>query len=390
MWTKKEEEEEEEKEEEEEEESILTPSSRKQTTPVLDVPSFGKSYCLTQLISTKFDFTWEIKNFVCITKMADRLISPSFPQKSQFIIEMYIIHTEKGNLIHLYLNSKVEFLGSCELHIFYSKTNRMTKLTEMSICSTKRFLKLYEIEEDTFRKYLHTENTITMQFVFENYCKIQNDTVHANVVTSCPIFQNEQIIHKNSILCNDFTSNDIKSITFKIQEEYYTVPIYLLRASNSSFFMNFCDTEKDVDLDELIPDDQIEYLKDILHFFITSSLPDINSYFDYHERLLEIAHKYDVRDVKKICEVYLVDNITIKNVIELAQRALSCDADFLISHIISFIKIHFQKIANSVQFKYLSHEDSNKIMELIKVNETSRNQVVEPILSSTLIYLTQN
>ncbi|XP_024881127.1 BTB and MATH domain-containing protein 43-like [Temnothorax curvispinosus] len=167
-------------------------------------------------------------------------------------------------------------------------------------------------------------------------------------------------------IVDKFRCKDEESIEFIVGKNQYIISRKLLHATDSSYFKYICLTHKEKVknmTDELVTDNEIQSFEQILMYFTTGS---IEQRYYMLKDLLTAADKYDVPRLKLICEHYLLRHITFENAVELIQLAFSSNAKFLETNLATFIKLHIEEIRDTIAFKSLSREDSNKIMELIE------------------------
>ncbi|XP_049961985.1 protein roadkill-like [Schistocerca serialis cubense] len=93
-----------------------------------------------------------------------------------------------------------------------------------------------------------------------------------------------------------------------------------------------------------IKDVEADVLREVLRFIYTDSTPLLEKMAD---RLLVVADKYDLPQLKELCEVELAKNLTVDNAAATAVIALSHSCDILKQSVVSFVKRHRVPIMDS-------------------------------------------
>ncbi|XP_033217500.1 TD and POZ domain-containing protein 1-like [Belonocnema kinseyi] len=100
---------------------------------------------------------------------------------------------------------------------------------------------------------------------------------------------------------------------------------------------------------------------EFLWFFYAGRVRNLK---EYASALFVAADKYDISNLKTICEVYLKKNLTKNNVIHCLKLADDHNSEFLKEHCLSFIGCNFYYVAQSEDFKTLV---DSKIHLLLKI-----------------------
>lgn len=312
------------------------------------------------------EFNWEIINFHKLYKILKIFTSTPFPETAQYQIQIKISSSFEDlleNTIGFYIKTETAFTGSYIISQIGPNGEQTLKST--LILSISNMMLLYEDKLGTFMENSYQDKSV-MNFKFDIFYNLFNTTIHINSLPS--IDTNSEI----SFLNNESKFDNKESLVFTIDGQHYNVSKNILCATNSSYFIYLCTTEEDI-TDKLIIKDRPEAFKKMLLFIINNStmLLQLDSYleswtydYDMIQDLLIVANKYDVQNLKFICEQILLRNITIDNALELIQLAFLNDAKCLKKCVAGFIKFHIEKF--SEKFLSLPQEQMYEIIEQIR------------------------
>jgi len=326
---------------------------------------YNKSYSRTWLQTSIVEYTWEINCVMTIFKIQKELFSAMFPETSLYRIKLTIdIDTSEvmKSTLRFFLLTETNFQGICDVGIVSSSDFRKIKCKSTSGLISNMTL-LYETTIESLQSYI-TNNNLVMYFEIEFAHLIDTESVHVDMMPSNTTLY-EQFNSERSNLVN-LKAKDKELITFKIKDEHYSFPKKALYATNSKYFKNILDmleNKKDLSYEIEIDEMPITF-KQMLSFILSGLIPDP---FNYHMLLdlLIMAHRYDVRTLKFLCEFYLIRMINIENSIDLIQIAFACNADSLKKHTSLFIKLYLKEVVRISEFQRLSQNDLDKIFELV-------------------------
>ncbi|XP_024878381.1 TD and POZ domain-containing protein 3-like isoform X2 [Temnothorax curvispinosus] len=350
-------------------------SKKEQTVSSSFLPSYTKSYSQTRLEVTTSDYTWKIDQFGRLAAIVDTLNSPPFGENNQYKIQMNILRKDFLCAIRILIRTGTAFTGLCTTTIMHPPE---TVLASRSIsCRISDMTLLIDVLDDS---YISTEAFI-IHCKIEHFHQLISNTIHMNLQPSTTVFKEVKSFEGSTL---EFISKNEKSIKFIVGEEQYVISKKLLCDTNSNYFKIIClihdGKEKDM-TNELATDNELQTFKQILIFILTGSVEQCD--YEMLKKLLTAADKYDVPTLKLTCEHYLLRYITIKNAVELIQLALLSKAKFLETHSTTFIKFHIKEITNTKEFKSLSQEDLNKVLEFIEKLETLESSTIQSFSSAT-------
>lgn len=84
--------------------------------------------------------------------------------------------------------------------------------------------------------------------------------------------------------------------------------------------------------------------------------------------LLTAAHKYDIPDLKRVCEVAVANAVQPSNVLEILQQARLYDANLVKKACVECIAENLREVAFTEEFRHLVHrnDDPEAILEIIQ------------------------
>lgn len=340
--------------------------SEKKEASVLPIPLYKKSYCRIQYRLSTIEYNWEILHFFKIYKFMKIFASTRFPENEQYQVQIEIASfnsPSEKELLRIYMTTEEEFAGSYEIFFIDLKERELLVSTDVVYIS-KRML-LYEKELGLLIKNSDSD-AFELNFRFDIFYSFSNTTIHVNPLPSSAA---KDLKSEKSILDNDSKFDNKESLEFIIDGQHYSVSKNRLCAINSSYFKHLCNTEEDI-TNELIIKDRPKAFQEMLSFIIINSARPLDLCLEQWIRksgmvkdLLIVANKYDVQNLKTICEEILLQNITFENALELIQLALLNDAKCLEKCVASFIKFYIEKFLRFETFLSLPQEQIDKILE---------------------------
>ncbi|XP_077273970.1 protein maternal effect lethal 26-like [Temnothorax americanus] len=339
------------------------------------ISSCTKSYSRTKLESAIFDHTWTIEQYKHFSTIEHKI--PSIPKIGQCAILMNILRYDNSSIRAIRLNILTEnpFYGSCTTVIMRLSGETVSSKYISGHISNMTLL----AEFLTQNCKLDFGNTLVVNCRFEIFCNLITNTISMNLLPLSTELSRKVEYFEDSIFDKQ-ANKDEESIKFMVEEKPYVIAKKSLCAINSSYFKNICLThdEKEKDMtSELVTHNEVESFKQILLYITTGSIEQRG--YNTLKDLLTAADKYDVPCLKSTCEHYLLHYITINNAIDLLQFALSSNAKFLKTHSENFIKFYLKQIKNTKEFRDLSQENLNMIMELMgKLPEGSTHHYLLP------------
>ncbi|KAK0092475.1 hypothetical protein PV326_001333 [Microctonus aethiopoides] len=136
---------------------------------------------------------------------------------------------------------------------------------------------------------------------------------------------------------NFLTSPDLSDVTIVIDETEIPVHKIILAAYSSVFLAMFkADMTESVNKRIVITDIEVDIMKKVIEFMYTGGIdpiPEWNALLS----ILEVAEKYQIMNLKELCEEKLSQNITIDNVLKILERVSLCEVPKLMETLISFM-----------------------------------------------------
>lgn len=331
---------------------------------------YNKNYCRTRIFSSTIDYTWEIDRFSDIIKIGDKVESASFPKTTQQYTLLWKIYTSEFDILkHLQLflsNTRKKFTGLCTVSLSSTSKSIIIKKTLSGLITNNTMLcKIPAFVANTIKNKLTVECTIE---VFHN---LINDTITISDTPS--INRNLETTNFRTLTRNSNSppdSNlDEKFIEFIVNGETYNMPLNLMHTVNSSYFKNLYNEFQENGMLSPIELNENPFLFNEMLLYLKTGFITEGHDFNTLQNLLILAHKYDVQELKKLCEQHLIRMITKENVIRLMKLAILYNAQYLEKFTASFIKFYQKDIMDNAELQLLSKYMSNKVIEAIeKIN----------------------
>lgn len=264
--------------------------------------------------------------------------------------------------LRFYIITEAPFIGSCE--IFCTRLEKVESFisTDIVYIEKKRLLCDIDVVLDRLKIELHFRFDILHGFL----------NIHIN---SLPLFATKDLKSEKSILDHNSNFNDEESLEFIIDGQHYSI-IKSILCAGSNYFKYLCNIQEDI-TSELIIKDRPEAFKKMLSFIIIDLL--ILQFTDYLEEwvreshiipdLLIVADRYDVPNLKFVCESVLVKDIAVENVSELMELATVSDTSRLKKNVTNFLKSCKEKFVYSKTFLSLRRDRRYKILKIIEESE---------------------
>ncbi|XP_072766070.1 uncharacterized protein [Anoplolepis gracilipes] len=349
----------------------------KQITSSSSIFSHNKIYCRTRFESTAFEYVWTIDRFASLFKIVDVLTSAPMLEAAPYRIQMEVFH-DVTYVIKFYILTETPFTGLCNISITFSNIIIIT--SSMSGYISNKTL-LCETTVNTWPIHYDKVNTLKVNCNLEIFHQALNDTMHMSLQPLSTILSNN-LKSENSNIKDDSKFHS-KKLTFIINNKHYSVPIKQLYATNSTYFLKLlCEDKDSIEINE-----NPETFQEMLSYITTGLIPQLTSNYNItkFQNLLMIANKYDVQNLKLLCEHRLLHCISIHNALTLLIFATLYRAEYLQKHAAQFIKLHFKEIIHA--FDALSKKHLNIIFLVIQCIEkyNTSPQSAPLSLSSRLI-----
>ncbi|KAK0078594.1 hypothetical protein PV325_002333 [Microctonus aethiopoides] len=151
-------------------------------------------------------------------------------------------------------------------------------------------------------------------------------------------------------LCDYFkkflTSPDLGDMKIVIGKKEVPVQKIIFLIYSVAFLVTYrVDVTKSVKKRIVVRDIEINIMRKVIEYIYTSAM---NPIFDFNALLsiLKVADKYEMMELKELCEEKLSQNITIDNVLKIFERASLCGVPKLMETLISFmVEKKFQIVA---------------------------------------------
>ncbi|CEF66945.1 Speckle-type POZ protein [Strongyloides ratti] len=333
------------------------------------------NFCCTYFDTAKLNITWNIAAFTKIRKFhLDNLNLKSLPfEDNYFSNSFWEIHLSDNNY---YGNLRLSLrLNSKNLEIIVTKTklsistimNNTTIKHFDNICSfsnvannicefTERFgLKGHKstLDNDYLTIFLKMEHILNEN---ENYFKPSNITSVTMTKDMSNFLNNSEIQRKFkkfsdcTIICGDKKLN-VNKFLLILHSPVFEAMFFNKNTSESK---ENCIT---------ISDSSIEEVENMVNFLYNFELPENLSVEDV-TKLLKLAEKYDIKELKFKCEEILMDEISNDNVCDFLELADTYHSKILKERCIKKIKQSFLIVSNDEKFLHLRKNSPKLINEV--------------------------
>lgn len=295
----------------------------------------GIYHCRTKLVIKTFSYIWNIDDFWEVYKYTTEVYST----KVEFYF-IFCMSIEKNNLKFYILideNTTKDFSGSYSIFLKTNKEDIMYASKSTHMLYNKEIL--CEVPTSDIQKYLSDE-TFTIRFEFHVFHDlITYDISH----THCP----------TKYTNNNFVSDDL-FVTFVIKQNSLQISKKLLCLNSKVFAGILYGPKKEVDNEIEITDMSYDTVKELLFFIENGYLSEtIKTDAVALQKLYTAADKYEIKNLKPVCEKYLIMTTTVKNIIEHLEITRLDNSSLLHKYAIQFAQMYLKEIENNSDFKLL-------------------------------------
>jgi len=314
-------------------------------------------HCQTQLKEERFHYIWNIVDFWNIYKF-NMLELYSSKAKNNFRFRMSAIEKNKLNLYCWIDNDKDNedppkkpFLSKAK-DICYSILIKVDEKEFTSVSSKHIHMEaetqylLHSLLISQLPGTYSSSMTLTIYFEFSTFIEIFDNNVYYSYKRLVPMTNTDDIlIHEEK---------PDSFVTFVIYDKCLTANKYLLCSKSKVFEAMLNDLQESNEIK--ITDVGFEILKELLFFVKTGYLPQRLENKNLHNKTNNIcqlfitAEKYDIQDLKLICEQHLIICTTVQNVVYHLEVAYSYNGKILARYTKSFIKLYLKVIMNKPEF----------------------------------------
>ncbi|GAB1861781.1 Protein roadkill [Camponotus japonicus] len=333
-------------------------------------------HCQTQLKEERFHYIWNIVDFWNIYKfnMPDLYSSKA---KNNFKFRMSPI--ENNNKLNLYCwidNDKDDkdppkkpFLSKakdiCYSVLIKGDEQEITRVSSKHIqMEAKTQYLLHSLLISQLPRTYSSSMTLTIYFEFSTFIEIFDNNIYYSYKRLAPMTNTDDIlIHEEK---------PDSYVTFVIYDKCLKANKYLLCSKSKVFEAMINDLQESNEIK--ITDIGLETLKELLFFVKTGYLPkrmeNKNLYNDTYNmynicQLFRTAEKYDIQDLKLICEQHLIICTTVQNVVYHLEVAYSNNGKILAKYTKSFIKLYLKVIMNDPEFISLIEKYPELLTQII-------------------------
>lgn len=336
------------------------------------------SHCRTKLNFKNFDYTWNITDFsVTCRAMNSSLLLCKTGDQPFIITASFIEQTNTlcfGSLFESSLEKQIKVNYYC-----YIQT---TDGIRMPLIRKNIYLKhnqvIYEISFKNLYEQKSTylpNDTLTVCFQFEIIESFSCNYINQTIV------EREESAYLDTILMTLNKSNSF--VTFVIDDKQLYINKDLLY-SKSDVFKAMFNSELEESNTDIIKISAIKYdvFKYLIFYMENGNLGNLkmNADINYTETLYDLiiaAEKYNIKDLKYLCENLLIKNTSKDNVIGHLNIAHLNNASFLEQYTIKFLKLYENILIETSDFKMLIRKFPELITKIMEVNLDSKIYVYE-------------
>ncbi|XP_029677375.1 speckle-type POZ protein B-like [Formica exsecta] len=312
--------------------------------------------CLTTSKLEVIHYTWTIADFGKIYECAD-----VYSSKINNYFRFYMSTTKDD--LKLYINDipTKKIKASYSICLKTNKRNMTSVSKSMHEIRTNDQLCIMSFYPRYNFTFLSNEILI-IYFIFDIYHDFSNSSIHHLY------FPTEQLNNINIVVPNK-ESNSL--VTFVINKECLQVNKDLLCSHSEVFKAMFqCGLKESANNKIEITDTSYNILKQLLSFLQNGYISqNIKTNAVVLCELFITAEKYDIKNLKLVCEQYLIMNTTINNVIKHLEIAYLNGGQILKNYAIKFINLHFKELEDILEFETLMQKYPKLLTEIKDVKQ---------------------
>ncbi|XP_051173140.1 speckle-type POZ protein-like [Leptopilina boulardi] len=197
-----------------------------------------------------------------------------------------------------------------------------------------------------------------------------NSYVNVNLAIKQPKNEQKSIdIVSPSTTLNDFQpflmSDVLSDVVFKINEKQFPAHKVILASTSPVFEKMFTHQMKEnITNNVLIEETDPEVFEEMLNYIYTGKINNLNT---MAFGLYELANKYHITKLKKVCEQCLGECLAIDNVISILTIADRCNSTLLKNKCIEYVDMNLEEVKKTESFKDLGKDLLIDLLLAIKI-----------------------
>ncbi|XP_014225944.1 speckle-type POZ protein B-like [Trichogramma pretiosum] len=334
------------------------------------MPSKQRIEASTTVISNECIYTWTIKNYRLIkSKVGEPIASPKFgvgsDNKQYFTLQLYPAgSSEKYTDISLFLKPITDSTKKpnklvCRWTLSAINNKKVVRKSTLhhDFATTEfhgRGLSFYELKN--IEELISSENTVTIQCELEVFKKYES-SLDVDIINNKDQMNNK--VNLDSLLLSEEFS-DVKLITSDDND----IPAHknILAVASPVFRAMFThDMLENKGNSVEITDTPYNILVEMLRFIYTGDI--VSTKTDIVLEILAVADKYQVDNLKIMCEKILSANLSTKNAIEILSAAQKYNAMDLESNVHNFLKLNSKSIIDPEKIKKMKKPVLIKLLQ---------------------------
>ncbi|XP_071580452.1 speckle-type POZ protein-like [Temnothorax nylanderi] len=347
----------------------------KVTPSVLFGPSNIITRCRTNCQMKKILFEWTIENFSVCCELKRILKSSTFPeganQNVKWCLKMYLkgedsgVDEESKDYLSLFLilvscRESQAVKAKCKFSILNAKkeeTNIMKTINQF-ICGGdwgyKKFVRRDSLLDEVNGLLLDDKLTIFCEISVMDNVTSSNDPVTIPFeVSKCEPDNVGLLLFENS---------EFSDITVLVDGREIRAHKAILAAQSRVFSAMFKSEMIEKRTNVKIEDMDFETVREMLQFIYTGKVEKLEKSPD----LLYAAEKYELKNLKVMCEKILGTRLTVENAAEILILADLYRADYLKAEALDIIKSHLTDVLNTEGYKSLANSHPHLMLETLQ------------------------
>lgn len=312
------------------------------------VGQYGIYNCITKPEIKSFNYTWSITNLWDLIESGSQLYSSRFENNYLFCLSI-------DNNMKFYMETETSFMASYSIYLRTDEKDIIITRKSIQKISNNKLLCETSLPKNS-------NGILNIVFKFNIFVDWHNYHVdHPISITPSQLKETDSVVPKK---CNS------QLVTFVINEKQLEINKDLLCSNSTVFEAMFRSNFKET-IDNKINIIDISYntLKKLLSFLQNGYLSEnMKADVEALRELFITAEKYDIKDLKLVCEELLIWNTTIKNVIEHLSIAYLNGGEILEQYAIEFIKLYFEDIEDNAEFKTLVQKYPKLLIKIRNVS----------------------
>ncbi|XP_024871354.1 protein roadkill-like isoform X2 [Temnothorax curvispinosus] len=323
----------------------------------------------------KILFEWTIENFSVCCELEKKLESSIFPEGANENLKWFLRMYPKGsakaeskNYLGLFLmlvscRESQAVKAKCKLSILNAKREEIIKMKlnmHQFICGQDWGYEQFIRRDSLLDNGLLSDDKLTI------FCEISvmDNVTSSNDPVTIPFEISKCELDNVGLLL--FENSEFSDITVLVDGREIKAHKAILAAQSRVFSAMFKSEMTEKRNNVKIEDMDFETVREMLQFIYTGKVEKLEKM----PNLLYAAEKYELKNLKVICEKILGTRLTIENVAKILILADLCRADYLKAQVLDIIKTHLTDVLNTEGYKSLANSHPHLMLETLQALAT--------------------